>query len=135
MEYRGPENKTIYILLPDGFTHRVRVWWKDTPKTLNEKFIQRFGERCYKLELWQTKVVNAETRQEADMLLNEHCKGYNTRVGDLEKEDMWLKLSDWMNESEHPLDYKTRADELREMEREQELSFDSDEEWAETEII
>ena len=86
MEYRGPENKTIYILLPDGFTHRIRVWWKETPKSLNKKFIQRFGEKCYKLELWQTKVVNAETRQEADMLLNENSKAYNTRVGSLEKE-------------------------------------------------
>ena len=85
MEYRGEENKTIYILLPDGYTHRVRVWWKETPKSLNEKFIQRFGEKCYKLELWQTKLVNAETRQEADMLLNENSKAYNTRVGSLEK--------------------------------------------------
>ena len=107
------ENKTIYILLPDGFTHRVRVWWKDTPRSLSKKLTQKFGERCYKLELWQTK-NKAGTRQEVDMLLNENSKGFNTRVGDLEKKDMWLKLSDWMNESEHQLDYKTWGDELRE---------------------
>ena len=114
MEYRGEENKAIYILLPDGFTHRIRVWWKDTPKSLNNKLIQEFGEKCYKLEVWKTKYGTLESRQESDILQNENSRGYNTRVGDLEKEDMWLKLSDWMNESEHHLDYKTWGDELRE---------------------
>ena len=112
LEYRGEEKELVYILLPDGFTHRIRVWWKDTPKSLNKKLIQKFGEKCYKLELWKTK-INAENRHETDVLLNEYCKEYNTRVGSLNV-NMWLKLSDWMNESEHHLDYKTWGDELRE---------------------
>ena len=106
------ENRSIYVLLPDGFTHRIRVWWKDTPKSLSDKITKKFGEKCYKLEVWKTR-IDAETRQEADILLNEYSKEFNTRVGSFDV-NTWLKLSDWMNESEHQLDYKTRADELEE---------------------
>ena len=142
ISYNGPEYTVLYITMATGYTHRVKVWWGETVNSLESKINTRPGHGSYHVELWQSQYMH-EGRQEIQMLL-EVGNERETRVRKMwlpfREKNMWLKVSDWMNEELNYMDYRTREDEEREEREEAERNnlkdgSDSEPEWPEVEIV
>ena len=81
--------------MPDGYVYRVRVWWKDTVQDLLVKIADRVGHTVYKLEMWQTRLVEGKLKVE---LLPATAENYGCGVEYLPELQIMLKVKDWQND-------------------------------------
>ena len=95
IEYRGEHHVKVAILMPDGFLYRLRVWWKDTVQDLLVKIADRVGHGVYKIEMWQSQMVNGKIQV---ALLQATGKNYECPVDFLPELQVMLKVKDWLHD-------------------------------------